>query len=1207
MRTKSFLAFLLFLLSSIPVSAYDFIESGLKYTITSSTEKTVAVAGRTAASDDYLASLVIPATVTYNNVTYQVTSVENNAFWGHNIDDVLLPEGIISIGSSAFSLTYITDAKIPASVQSIGSGAFGGRWDDCYDCDDYAWVYYPQTYTVADGNQVYSSYRGILYDKAQTKIIDVPYGYNQDVYLPASLKEIPSNAFYQRYLLTGKNLRIRDLSSFCQINVTGGFSSDQYTDNGSVYSKIDKIYYYSDSYYHEVAGALSIPSDVKTIGRGIFFGCRQLTSVSFPAMGVTEIGDYAFACTKIPDVTLPATIQTIGQNAFYQQWTEYIDTGTYDEEGDPIYETITWPMAMSSLVIPQSVQSIGSNAFNLASGATVTSKSLSPTNITSDAFKNASNCTLAVVQGLQSTYSQKTGWNAFGTIVEDEEIIPYVDGEIFTATTEEGIEMTFKVLSAANKTAQVGDGSNPAIDQSFDGDLVIPSQINGLSVTNVGCEAFYECKNLQSVEIQEGIVRLGQSGSDRHWTTGPFYGAKIAHSVTLPNTLTFIGMITFAYAEIGDITLPSSLNSIELWAFKSAKIGSLNILYSETELYCYYDKSSGTNYEVFESAKIGTLTLDRNIKPDQYSPFRLTTINELHVGPNGHAVFLSWCPIQDYYPKAEETLKMDGYYSNSIAFSDNQTYCRNVHLPEGYVTIQKVLSGTIYMNIPSTVTTISANAGISLSQPIVLPAGIQVIGDNAITGATSVTALAEYPIVINEAAFSSSVYQKTLYVPSGAKERYESATGWSKFADIIELGEMGNPIQFADEHTKRVCIRNYDINGDGELSEGEAALAKTLSFYMSGYNDNDLSAMTSFNEITFFTGLTTIGMEALRGCSNLTSFVIPNGVTSIGQSAFSGCSNLTSVIIPSSVTSIDYYAFSGCSGLTSVKVDMETPLSIAASTFSNRANATLYVPAGCKAAYMAANYWQDFNIVEFYEGDVNVDSESDVLDVVDIARYVVGTPAETFVPILADIDDSGEVNIGDAVCLVNKIAGDQNFARSMAPRHTDGEEMLTLALQDDNSLSLALQNMRGYTAFQFDLYVPEDVDVMQMMLNAQRKQKHQLLYNKVEEGHWRVAAISTSNRTFLNNSGELLSFTLADALTDDVTISNIHFFTQDGGDYTFSDISLSSTTAIANLSLSPSSKGGTIYDLSGRRMEVSSASMLPKGVYIIDGKKVIIK
>ena len=57
--------------------------------------------------------------------------------------------------------------------------------------------------------------------------------------------------------------------------------------------------------------------------------------------------------------------------------------------------------------------------------------------------------------------------------------------------------------------------------------------------------------------------------------------------------------------------------------------------------------------------------------------------------------------------------------------------------------------------------------------------------------------------------------------------------------------------------------------------------------------------------------------------------------------------------------------FEGCSGLTSVKVDLETPLSISSSTFSNRNNATLYVPAGSKAAYESAENWKEFKeIVE---------------------------------------------------------------------------------------------------------------------------------------------------------------------------------------------------------------------------------------------------
>lgn len=46
-------------------------------------------------------------------------------------------------------------------------------------------------------------------------------------------------------------------------------------------------------------------------------------------------------------------------------------------------------------------------------------------------------------------------------------------------------------------------------------------------------------------------------------------------------------------------------------------------------------------------------------------------------------------------------------------------------------------------------------------------------------------------------------------------------------------------------------------------------------------------------------------------------------------------------------------------------MDSNSPIAITESVFSNRANATLYVPYGCKAAYETADYWKEFKeIVE---------------------------------------------------------------------------------------------------------------------------------------------------------------------------------------------------------------------------------------------------
>jgi hypothetical protein len=119
--------------------------------------------------------------------------------------------------------------------------------------------------------------------------------------------------------------------------------------------------------------------------------------------------------------------------------------------------------------------------------------------------------------------------------------------------------------------------------------------------------------------------------------------------------------------------------------------------------------------------------------------------------------------------------------------------------------------------------------------------------------------------------------------------------------------------------------------------------------------------------------------ELIAGCKNT---IIPESVTRIGNYAFSGCSDLTSITIPGGVTSIENYAFYYCDALTSVTVKNPTPVTIGNSnTFSNRANATLYVPAGSKAAYEAAEYWNTFKeIVELEATTIEPIEQDEVTD-----------------------------------------------------------------------------------------------------------------------------------------------------------------------------------------------------------------------------------
>ena len=81
-------------------------------------------------------------------------------------------------------------------------------------------------------------------------------------------------------------------------------------------------------------------------------------------------------------------------------------------------------------------------------------------------------------------------------------------------------------------------------------------------------------------------------------------------------------------------------------------------------------------------------------------------------------------------------------------------------------------------------------------------------------------------------------------------------------------------------------------------------------------------------------GVTSIGNNAFSGCYGLTNISIPDNVTSIGNYAFVGCYGLTNISISNSVTSIGNFAFSDCSGLTKITIP-ENVTSIGRGAFSN--------------------------------------------------------------------------------------------------------------------------------------------------------------------------------------------------------------------------------------------------------------------------------
>ena len=200
--------------------------------------------------------------------------------------------------------------------------------------------------------------------------------------------------------------------------------------------------------------------------------------------------------------------------------------------------------------------------------------------------------------------------------------------------------------------------------------------------------------------------------------------------------------------------------------------------------------------------------------------------------------------------------------------------------------------------------------------------------------------------------------------------------------------ESTSNITFKDAAVKQICVQNWDTNGDGEISEAEAAAVKELGTVFYG---NTL--ITSFDELRYFTKLVEIGNSAFEGCCGLTSVTIPNSVFSILGGAFSRCSGLTSVTIPNSVTSIEMHAFSGCSALTSLTIS-NSVTSIGQQSFKGCVSLTsLTIPKSLTSIGSSAFYGcSALTSIKVETGNVKYDSRNNCNALIETAsnKLIIG-------------------------------------------------------------------------------------------------------------------------------------------------------------------------------------------------------------------------
>lgn len=143
------------------------------------------------------------------------------------------------------------------------------------------------------------------------------------------------------------------------------------------------------------------------------------------------------------------------------------------------------------------------------------------------------------------------------------------DGDDFVAKTDEGVDMSFKIISAARKTVQVGlgDDNNACIDSSYSGQITIPEYINGYKVVSIAENSFSRT-NISSVIIPEGVKSIKEYAFCR------CYNLKRVH---LPMSLCKIENRAFANTAIEDMYIPKSVSFIGEAAITPNKIKTIRV------------------------------------------------------------------------------------------------------------------------------------------------------------------------------------------------------------------------------------------------------------------------------------------------------------------------------------------------------------------------------------------------------------------------------------------------------------------------------------------------------------------------------------------------------------------------------------------------------------------------------------------------------
>ena len=998
---------------SVTGVAQTFYLDGLYYRLRNNTVANEVEVTKPMGSNTYTGDIVVPATIKFLDVTYDVTRIGESAFYDK--DDV-------------------TSVTLPASVNSIGSNAF-------YSCGGITTLDLKGVKTI-DERGFYSmpNLQNITLHEGITTIGKEAFAEDRQlrqINFPNGLVSIGQDAFRYCNAITEVNLpaSIKTLSA-------GAFNSCSGIKKITLPEGLETIGDGAFQYNSQLT-SVTVPSTVKAIEHHTFRGCTRLISVQLPAQlekldyeafygctsllsfivpdGVTSIGNGAFyGCTALATVSLPQSLTTIGNYTFSNC------------------------SKLTTITLPESVSSIGTNVFSGCSALTsIYCLGQTPATTYESSFTNVfASATLYVKPAAESNYRTTAPWNQFTTVqtfdnaLAAQPTFTFENYSLTIASTTDGATIYYTTDGSEPTTSSTkytgpipfwknGTVKAIATKEGLDNSAVSEFTKENLTVATpvitmdedfkvtITCEqpdieGFPEAEIYYVVNTSSNDLSSTFSG----WTlydgqpiqlTRPRY----VHAYAKRDGWIDASQTYQNYSSNYSINTPSiGWNSTR----RKAYVSNYNSYFTGCTIHYTLDGSDPTResavYNPDDSIAINrnlivkTLAVQDGHFDSDIATYTVTGVNatflkdgiyyrlidnvltnevEVTSGTNAYTGDIT----------IPATVKYDGETYNvtrigESAFS-NKDNLTSVTLPNSIKTIGKNAfndcDGMTAIDIPGSVTTIEDYAFNSMDklQSVTFHEGLQSIGQYAFKGCGKLQSftLPEGLQTLGGEAFRDCGSITNVVVPNSV-----TTMGMSVFHTCTSL----ESVTLSNSLTE---VAGYMFQSDSKLKsivipEGVTKIGLCAFLYCSQLTSAILPSTLKTMETNVFSGckllpsvsipegVTAIPEKGFEYCYAMTTVSLPTTLTSIGQYAFRDCTALTDITLPANLTSIADYAFTGCSALTSVYTLATTP-----PTLSDNANthgfasvigqATLYTKTDAKEAYENKSPWDAFSAISSFD------------------------------------------------------------------------------------------------------------------------------------------------------------------------------------------------------------------------------------------------